>query len=88
MLFRSDILVFYPADLQFRPEDIPRLAAPILSGEWDMVTGRKEGKYDKAFVSRIYNGLSRVLFNIPVKDLNNVKAYRREIMDQQPVRPD
>ena len=85
---RSDILVFYPADLQFRPEDIPRLAAPILSGEWDMVTGRKEGKYDKAFVSRIYNGLSRVLFNIPVKDLNNVKAYRREIMDQQPVRPD
>lgn len=85
---RSDILVFYPADLQFKPEDIPRLAAPILSGEWDMVTGRKEGKYEKAFVSRIYNGLSRMLFQIPVKDLNNVKAYRREIMDQQPVRPD
>jgi len=85
---RSDILVFYPADLQFKPEDIPRLVAPVLAGESDIVTGRKQGQYDKAFVSRVYNGLSRMLFDIPVKDLNNVKAYRREIMDDQPVRPD
>ncbi len=85
---RADTLVFYPADLQFKPEDIPRLVAPVLAGEADMVTGRKEGKYDKAFVSRVYNGLSRLLFQIPVHDLNNVKAYRREIMDAQPARPD
>jgi glycosyltransferase involved in cell wall biosynthesis len=85
---RGEVLVFYPADLQFMPEDIPRLAGPVLAGESDMVTGFKEGKYEKAFVSRIYNGLSRALFDIPVRDLNNVKAYRREIMDMQPVRPD
>jgi glycosyltransferase involved in cell wall biosynthesis len=85
---RGDVLVFYPADLQFKPEDIPRLTAPILAGEADMVTGFKEGKYEKAFVSRIYNGLSRMLFHVPVKDLNSVKAYRREIMDVLPVRPD
>jgi glycosyltransferase involved in cell wall biosynthesis len=85
---RGEVLVFYPADLQFMPEDIPRLAGPVLSGESDMVTGFKEGKYEKAFVSKIYNGLSRALFDIPVRDLNNVKAYRREIMDLQPVRPD
>jgi glycosyltransferase involved in cell wall biosynthesis len=85
---RGDVLVFYPADLQFKPEDIPRLAAPILAGDADMVTGFKEGKYEKAFVSRIYNGLSRLLFHVPVKDLNSVKAYRREIMDGLPVRPD
>jgi hypothetical protein len=85
---RGDVLVFYPADLQFKPEDIPRLAAPILAGESDMVTGFKEGKYEKAFVSGIYNGLSRMLFHVPVKDLNSVKAYRREIMDALPVRPD
>jgi len=84
----GDVLVFYPADLQFKPEDIPRLTAPVLAGASDMVTGRKEGQYEKAFVSRIYNGLSRLLFDIPVRDLNNVKAYRREIMDSQPVRPD
>ena len=82
------VLVFYPADLQFMPEDIPRLVAPILDDSADMVTGFKEGKYEKAFVSGIYNGLSRTLFDVPVKDLNSVKAYRREIMDALPVRPD
>jgi len=82
------VLVFYPADLQFKPEDIPRLVAPIIAGDADMVTGFKEGKYEKAFVSGIYNRLSRVLFHVPVKDLNSVKAYRREIMDTLPVRPD
>ncbi len=85
---RGGVLVFFPADLQFKPEDIPRLVAPILAGDADMVTGFKEGRYEKAFVSRIYNGLSRRLFDIPVKDLNSVKAYRREIMDQLPIRPD
>lgn len=85
---RGDILVFYPADLQFKPEDIPRLVAPILANESDMVTGFKMGEYKKAFVSGIYNSLSRALFRVPVRDLNNVKAYRREIMDEQPARPD
>ena len=85
---RGSVLVFYPADLQFKPEDIPRLVAPVLRDEADMVTGFKEGKYEKAFVSGIYNRLSRALFHVPVKDLNSVKAYRREIMDGLPVRPD
>ena len=85
---RGSILVFYPADLQYKPEDIPRLVAPILAGESDIVTGYKEGKYEKAFVSGIYNGLSRSLFKVTVRDLNSVKAYRREVMDALPNRPD
>jgi glycosyltransferase involved in cell wall biosynthesis len=85
---RGDILVFYPADLQFKPEDIPRLVQPILDDQSDMVTGYKQGAYDKAFVSGIYNRLSRSLFDVPVRDLNNVKAYRRVIMEDQPARPD
>jgi glycosyltransferase involved in cell wall biosynthesis len=85
---RGRVLVFYPADLQFKPEDIPRLVAPIMAGDADMVTGFKEGKYEKAFVSGIYNWLSRTLFHVPVKDLNSVKAYRREIMEALPIRPD
>ena len=85
---RGDIFVFYPADLQYLPEDIPALVAPILEGRADIVTGTKQGKYEKAFVSGIYNALSRALFHVPVKDLNSVKAYRREIMDALPVRPD
>ena len=85
---RGRVLVFYPADLQFKPEDIPGLVSPILADQADMVTGFKEGKYDKALVSSIYNRLSRLLFDVKVKDLNSVKAYRREIMDGLPVRPD
>jgi len=85
---RGSILVFYPADLQYKPEDIPRLIAPIVAGESDIVTGYKEGKYEKAFVSGIYNGLSRSLFKVTVRDLNSVKAYRREVMDALPNRPD
>jgi len=85
---RGGVLVFYPADLQYKPEDIPRLVDPILHGDSDMVTGYKQGRYEKAFVSNIYNRLSRTLFSVPVRDLNSVKAYRREIMDFLPLRPD
>ena len=85
---RGGVLVFYPADLQYRPENIPGLVDPILQGSADMVTGYKVGVYEKAFVSNIYNQLSRVLFGVRVRDLNSVKAYRREIMDALPLRPD
>ncbi len=88
VLSRGDVLVFYPADLQFKPEDIPKLVNPILDGEVDMMTGYKQGKYEKAFVSGIYNRLNRMMFHIPVRDLNSVKAYRREIMAGLPARPD
>jgi glycosyltransferase involved in cell wall biosynthesis len=82
------VFVFYPADLQFAPADIPKLAAPVLAGDVDIMTGRKEGKYEKAFVSGIYNRLSRMLFNVGVRDLNSVKAYARETMNAVPDRPD
>jgi glycosyltransferase involved in cell wall biosynthesis len=85
---RGNVFVFYPADLQFLPQDIPALVAPILRGEADIVTGTKQGKYEKAFVSTIYNTLCRWLFGVRVTDLNSVKAFRAEIMEVQPLRPD
>jgi glycosyltransferase involved in cell wall biosynthesis len=85
---RGDVFVFYPADLQYLPADIPALVRPILDDRADIVTGTKQGKYEKAFVSRIYNGLCRWLFGVRVTDLNSVKAYRREVMHGVPLRPD
>jgi glycosyltransferase involved in cell wall biosynthesis len=85
---RGRVLVFWPADLQYLPADIPPLVAPILAGEADIVTGAKQGQYDKRFVSAVYNGLCRWLFGVRVTDLNSVKAYRREVMDAVPMRPD
>ncbi|PYO96185.1 MAG: glycosyltransferase [Gemmatimonadetes bacterium] len=87
-LARGRILVFYPADLQYRPSDIPSLVQPILDDTADIVTGTKQGHYDKRFVSWVYNGLCRWLFGVRVTDLNSVKAYRREVMDGLTRRPD
>ncbi len=84
----GDIFVFYPADLQFLPSEIPRLVDPVRSGEADIVTGMKQGNYEKAFVSGVYNRLCRWLFGIRVTDLNAVKAYRREVVAAVPARPD
>jgi len=85
---RGRIFVFYPADLQFLPAEIPALVEPIRSGDADIVTGTKQGHYERAFVSGVYNQLCRWLFGIRVTDLNAVKAYRREVMDVVPSRPD
>lgn len=85
---RGDIFVFYPADLQYHPQDVPTLVEPILAGEADIVTGTKQGKYEKAFVSGVYNRLCRFLFGLNVSDLNSVKAYRREVQLGHPLRPD
>jgi glycosyltransferase involved in cell wall biosynthesis len=85
---RGRVLVFYPADLQYLPADIPGLVAPILAGQADVVTGAKQGQYEKRFVSGVYNALCRWLFGVRVTDLNSVKAYRREVMDSVPMRPD
>jgi glycosyltransferase involved in cell wall biosynthesis len=85
---RGRVLVFYPADLQFLPAEIPRLVEPIRAGEADIVTGAKQGNYEKAFVSGVYNHLCRRLFGVRVTDLNAVKAYRRDVMAIVPWRPD
>lgn len=78
---KGGIIVFYPADRQFHPNDIPRMVDKLREG-YDLVTGRKIGEYDKKVVSGVYNRLSRLLFpSIPVTDLNSVKAFRRELTE-------
>jgi glycosyltransferase involved in cell wall biosynthesis len=84
----GEICVFYPADLQYLPSDIPALVRPILANEADIVTGTKQGKYEKRLVSGVYNALCRRLFGVKVEDLNSVKAWRRDIMRSMPMRPD
>lgn len=77
---RGSVFVFYPADLQYLPKDIPSLVEPIARGA-DICTGWKQGKYNKRFVSNIYNSFSRRLFGLKVHDLNSVKAFRREVVE-------
>jgi glycosyltransferase involved in cell wall biosynthesis len=80
-------LVLFDADLQHLPDEIPRFLEQLHAG-WDIVTGRKIGSYDKRVVSSFYNALSRWIFRVPVSDLNSMKAFRRDILDEMSLRHD
>lgn len=83
----SDWIVLFDADLQHGTDEIPRFLAEIERG-YDVVCGRKVGDYDKKWVSRVYNGLSRRIFDVPVHDLNSMKAFRKSILEEIPLRHD
>jgi glycosyltransferase involved in cell wall biosynthesis len=84
---KGGIIVIFDADLQYDPFDIPRLVSLVNSG-FDVVTGWKHGKYDKRFVSNIYNLWARKLFRLDVHDMNAIKAIRKEILSVIPMRKD
>jgi len=83
----ATVLVLFDADLQHATDEIPRFLEKMDEG-WDIVTGRKVGHYEKRKVSSIYNRLSGLLFDVPVSDLNSMKAFRREILDEVHLRHD
>jgi glycosyltransferase involved in cell wall biosynthesis len=80
-------VILFDADLQHGTEEIPRFLEKLDEG-FDIVTGRKIGRYEKAAVSSIYNRLSRVIFDIPVSDTNSMKGFRRDILDEVRLRHD
>ncbi len=84
---RAKWLVLFDADLQHSVDEIPRFLARLNEG-WDIVTGRKVGRYQKRVVSSIYNRLSRWIFRVPVSDTNSMKAFRHEILDSVRLRHD
>ncbi len=80
-------LVLFDADLQHGTEEIPRFLERLDAG-FDIVTGRKVGPYEKRVVSGTYNRLNRLLFRVPVSDLNSMKAFRRDILEEIHLRHD
>ncbi len=83
----GDVVVFLPADMQSNPEeDIPKLLSVIREG-FDIAAGfRKERKEFKIFASGIYNFICRILFGVNLRDQNWIKAFRREVIDETPLR--
>lgn len=84
---RRTWLVLFDADLQHTADEIPRFLDELGRGA-DVVTGWKQGHYEKRLVSGIYNRLSQWLFRVPVHDLNSMKAFRRRILEEIPLRHD
>ena len=83
----GEAYMFFPADLQIWPDEIPKFVEKLEEG-WDMVCGWRQGKYEKAFVSNIYNALTRKLFGLTIHTMNSVKAFRREVAERIPLRKD
>lgn len=83
----AEWLVLFDADLQYSVDELPRFLTKLAEG-WDVVTARKRGRYEKQLVSSIYNGLCRLLFRVPVSDLNSMKALRRSVLTGLELRHD
>ena len=86
---KGDVIVFLCADMQSDPEeDIPRLVQEILNGS-DVILGWRQGRKGmRAIVSRIYHMLSKFFFGISLHDMNWIKAFRKEVVEQINLRSD
>ena len=85
----GDRIVFICADLTSDPEeDIPKLLGKMDEG-FDMVVGWRQGREDgKVPASHIYNATCRWLFGVAAHDMNWVKAFTREVMEDLTLRSD
>lgn len=84
---RGEIISIFDADLQFDPEDVVRQVAKVKEG-FDLVAGEKRGKYEKRFVSAVYNWLARLVFGLRVRDINALKTFRRAVLEEIRLRKD
>ena len=79
----GDIVITMDADLQDRPEEIPKLLNKIEQG-YDLVSGWKYKRYDsigKKVPSKIMNILAKILSGARIHDFNcGLKAYRNEVV--------
>lgn len=86
---KSDVVMLFDADLESDPEeDIPKLWNKIHEG-YDVVAGWRQGRRDgKIFASAFANAVSRRLFGLDVHDINWIKAFRREVIENIRLRSD
>ncbi len=84
----AEVLVFLDGDYSFLPEELPRLLAPLQTGQADMVLGsRPLGEIEagsmpppQRFGNWLVARLMRWLYRLPVTDLGPYRAVRRELL--------
>lgn len=80
----GDILAMMDADLQYTPEDLPKLLEKIQQG-YDVVNGWRKHRKDSIFkkiASSIYNFASRISFGMTLRDFNSgLKMFKREAIE-------
>ncbi|MEW6434891.1 MAG: glycosyltransferase family 2 protein [Myxococcota bacterium] len=86
---KGDIVVVQDADLEYDPKDLPRLIAPIVQGNADVVYGsrftgetRRVLYYWHAVVNWGLTTLSNMTSGLNLTDMETCyKAFRREVLD-------
>ncbi|MFL5754250.1 MAG: glycosyltransferase family 2 protein [Bacteroidia bacterium] len=82
---KGDVVITMDADLQDSPDEIPELYKMVKEGNFDLVSGWKQKRYDNAFTknlpSKLYNWTNRKISGIKLHDMNcGLKAYRKEVV--------
>ena len=86
---KGEIVIIQDADLEYDPEDVPKVVAPIVSGDADVCYGsRFLGRLERmAIPNRVANWLlakaASWLFWVRISDeATAYKAFRREVLDR------
>ena len=81
---QGDVVITMDADMQDSPDEIPELYNMITSGEFELVSGWKQKRFDpltKTIPTKIYNGVSRFFTGIKLHDMNcGLKSYKRQVV--------
>ena len=85
---RGDVVVIQDADLEYDPDNWPRLLAPILGGRARVVYGsrfigeRETMRYSRWVSNRLQSLVADVLYNTNVSDVATAqKAFDRAVLD-------
>ncbi len=81
---QGDVVITMDADLQDSPDEIPELFQLIKSGQYDLVSGWKQKRYDpisKTLPTKLFNWATRKMSGISLNDFNcGLKAYRKDVV--------
>ncbi|MGA7615733.1 MAG: glycosyltransferase [Thermoanaerobaculia bacterium] len=91
---RGEIVVIQDADLEYEPEEYPRLIQPILDGVADVVYGSRFEGYPRRVMmywhtvgNKFLTFLSNATTNLNLTDMETCyKVFRREIIQSIPLR--
>jgi glycosyltransferase involved in cell wall biosynthesis len=91
----GDLVIFQDADLEYHPEEYPRLMEPILRGRADVVYGSRFLGAHRAFLFWHYLGnklltlLTNLLYNSCLTDMETCyKMFRRDVIESIKIKSD